>query len=52
MMNLLVLDDPSRGHPKWWISEGIPPKCPNNSGLGMIEICPDGVMIFGIVSVS
>ena len=34
-------NDLSRGHPKWWLSKGIPPKSPKHSGLGIIVICPD-----------
>ena len=32
--------DLSRGQLKWWFSKGIPPKCPKNSGLGIIVSCP------------
>ena len=30
-----------RSYKAWWRDQGIPPKCPKNSGLGMILICPD-----------
>ena len=36
-----IYNDLSRGHPKWWFNKGTSPKSPNNSGLGIILICPD-----------
>ena len=27
-----------------WFSTGIPPQCPNTSGLGIMEVCPSSVI--------
>ncbi len=40
-----ICNDLSRGHPKWWFSKGPIPQNPQNSGLGIIVICPDSYLL-------